>query len=305
MKPVCLFLFLAVLAGCVGKSKEVATGEGSVPVYKVDLERLDSVSVFDLFSKIEVIPLETSLKSELASAEFGVHGNRFVILDRRQGLCFGFALDGKFKYVTENKAKVSKDILPDGSMPVYVSNPLSYYRNFQWHYYLTYRNRVYTMDKDGNETTCFRWDFGKHNGEKSPMPDFFHMSRKRDVVLAQKDWMQDHVSFALSEMKENDTYIYVLVDRVFSRPDVFDKSQLTHLFWNKPAGKYVFFSRFTEGVELSPVTRMNDTCMMALVWYKERDRYVTPGLLDAANLERFRQVKPDDNPMILRYHFKR
>lgn len=304
MKNVCLLGVIVVLAGCLGKPKEVAVEEKSVPTYQVDLESLDRVSVFDLFSKIEVIPLETVLKSELASAELGVHGNRFVILDKRQGLCFGFGLDGKFKYVTENKARIPKNLLPDGSVPVDVSKPFTYYYGLQWHFYLTYRPEVYTQDKDGNKTVCYRWDFGKHNAVKSPLPDY-PKNPKTNLAMLQKDWMQDNVSFALSEAKQNETYIYTLVDRLFARSDIFDKNGITHLFWDKSLGCSFLFDRFTEGVELSPVTRMNDTCLMALVWYKERDRYVKPELLDAANLQRFNQVKPDDNPMILRYHFKR
>lgn len=304
MKSLFLFIIIIGVLGCQGKIKENSlSGNKGVPVYSVDLDRLDSVSVFDLFSKIDVIPLETTEKSRIATAEFGIHNNRYLILDKAQGLCFCFGTDGKFRYVVDNKAKVSKKLLPDGSKPVNIKNSLSYYYDFQWYHYLTYRNSVYTKNKEGDRTIRYHWDFGKYNN-KDKEPDVLESSIIR-IAIGQKEWMQENVAFALSEAKQNDEYIYTLVERIFLRPGIYDKGQFVHLFWHKPSGSYQFFTRFTEGVDLSRATRMNDTCMMALVSYAERDNFVKPELLDAKNLQRYKQMQPDDNPMIVRYYFRK
>lgn len=295
-----LVLFLSA-GGCQEKKKEV-----SYPVYSVDLDRVEQPSVFDVFSHVEVYPLETTEKSRLESIEWGIHNDRFIILDKPRGLCFCFGTDGKFRYVVDNKVKKKKNEakMPDGSKPVSILSPLSYYYNNRWHYYLTFRNLVYTKNKKGAHIPLFRWDFGKYNDKEGDLPAFPSHSRVWAATI-QRLWMEENCDFALSEGKQNDQYIYLRIERLFKERELLDTEQFVHLFWNKSTGTYQLFDRFAGGGELPKITRMNDTCMLALIPYAECGRYIRTEWLAPEDAARFRQMKPGDNPLIVKYYFKK
>lgn len=298
---VCLCVLLATVSGCQDKkAKEI-----KYPVYAVDLDSVSQPSVFDVFSHIEVYPLETTDKSRLESIEWGIHNNRFIILDKPRGLCFCFGPEGKFRYVVDNKVKEKKNEsrMPDGSKPVSILTPLSYYYNNHWHYYLTFRNLVYTKNKKGVQIPLFAWDFGKYNDKEGDFPAF-PVHSKVWAASIQRQWMKKSCDFALSEGKQNNRYIYSLLEQLFKERELPGTKQFVHLFWDKSVNTYQLFDRFAEGVELPEKTRMNDTCMVALVPYAERDRYIKTEWLSKEGVKRYQQMKPEDNPLIVRYYFK-
>ena len=297
---ICLCIFLVSVWGCRDKK-----AEREYPVYPVDLDRVEQPSVFDVFSRVEVYPLETTEKSRLESIEWGIHNNRFIILDKPRGLCFCFGPEGKFRYVVDNKVKKKKNeaLMPDGSKPVSILSPLTYYYNNRWHYYLTFRNLVYTKNKQGDIVPLFRWDFGKYNDKEGDLPAF-PMHSKVMAATVQRQWMEKECDFALSGGKQNDRYIYLLIERLFKKRELPGAEPFAHLLWDKSAGTYQLFDRFTEGVEFPKDTRMNDTCVVALVPYAERDKYIRAEWLSPEEAKRYRQMNPGDNPLIVRYYFK-
>lgn len=290
----CCSILLLLAWGCRNKEKE----EIKYPVYPVDLERVEQPAIFDVFSRIEVYPLETTEKSQLESIEWGIHDNRFIILDKPRGLCFCFGPEGKFRYVVDNKVKKPKSNLRS------ILSPLSYYYNNQWYYYLTFRNLVYTKNKKGNDIPLFGWDFGIHNDKEGDLPAF-PLSSKTWAASIQRQWMEKECDFALSEGKQNDHYIYLMIERLFKKRELPGSDQFVHLLWNKPKETYQLFDRFAGGVEFPKETRMNDTCMLALVPYAERDKYIKVEWLGQEDVRRYQQMKPGDNPLIVRYYFKK
>lgn len=297
----CLVVFLQVVWGCQDKKKKI-----EYPVYPVDLDRVEQPALADVFSRIEVYPLETTEKSRLETIEWGIHHNRFIILDKPRGLCFCFGPEGKFRYVVDNKVKEKKNRakMPDGSKPVSILSPLSYYYNNRWHFYLTFRNLVYTENKNGNKIPLFQWDFGKYNDKEGDLPAFPLHSRVLAATV-QREWMEENCDFALSGSKQNDHYIYLLIERLYKERESAGTKQFAHLLWDKTSGTYKLFDRFAEGVELPKDSRMNDTCLLALVPYAERGRYIKPELLSQESAKRYQRMEPGDNPMIVRYYFRK
>lgn len=117
--------------------------------------------------------------------------------------------------------------------------------------------------------------------------------------------MRENCYFALSGGKQNDYLIYLLIECLYRERESPGDKQFAHLLWDKTSGTYRLFDRVAEGVELPKDTRMNDTCLLALVSYAERDRYVKPELLGEESAKRYRKMKPGDNPMIVRYYFRK
>lgn len=79
MKYTVLFTILVLLGAC---SKTTSTGKG---VIGVDLDQQKALSANDLFSRIEVVTLETSEQSLIHTISQVIeHQSRLYILDRRQ-----------------------------------------------------------------------------------------------------------------------------------------------------------------------------------------------------------------------------
>lgn len=92
------FILLLILFSC---SSEPNFSRKGKHIYPVDANRNDEVSVFDLFSKIEIIPLETN-SSSLLTFPIGdpdrlvIKNNKFYFLDEKQNAVLIFDAKGKF-----------------------------------------------------------------------------------------------------------------------------------------------------------------------------------------------------------------
>ncbi|MDR1719815.1 MAG: 6-bladed beta-propeller [Dysgonamonadaceae bacterium] len=93
----CLSLIIFFFASCDKKTSKQAGREGD-GVIAVDIERDDKVSVFDYFSHIEVIPLETRKESVMNPRieKFLVYKDHYYCFDKKQMLIFVFDLSGKY-----------------------------------------------------------------------------------------------------------------------------------------------------------------------------------------------------------------
>jgi hypothetical protein len=72
----------------------------------VDIERRDRVSVFDLFDRVELIPLETTDGSLIREvSKLMVYGDKYFVLDYPQSRVFVFDRDGKFLFGINGKGQ--------------------------------------------------------------------------------------------------------------------------------------------------------------------------------------------------------
>jgi hypothetical protein len=74
---------------------------------KIDLDRDDKVSVFDFFSKIELIPLETNEQSVMSYPlrKIALHKGNFYVLDKQGESIQVFAAEGRFVEKIDKKGR--------------------------------------------------------------------------------------------------------------------------------------------------------------------------------------------------------
>lgn len=303
MKIVYCCLCLLLLCGC--KGKKIRPPKPEAPVYAVDLDRLGRVSVKEMFSAIELIPLQTTSKCRIKDVQMGVYRDNYYVWDEEQKKFFCFGSSGKFKYVLnkKNMTSLNRSSLGHQSHRLSILTDLGYRYQKKWYLYKTFGTEVYHLDEKGGKTTAYRWDFGKYNNKDTVVK--FEVMPLDMLVEVQKKWMNSHAAFALSESKQNDRYIYVQVERIYKRTSPADFSQFVHLFYDKTRGGYKLFGRFTEGMELKPDFRINDTCMVAAVSFDERKYFICEDLLDAESKKVYCRMKKGDNPLIVKYIFKK
>ena len=94
-------------------------------VISVDLDKPDVASIFDLFTSIELIPLETSPEVLIAGIrKIITHGDRFYTLDPVQSIIFVFDHSGKFIFKIDRKGRGPGEYvsITDFSINPYSSN---------------------------------------------------------------------------------------------------------------------------------------------------------------------------------------
>lgn len=95
MKCKCLVLLIILFASCAKEDDNQ---------FKVDLERHVSTSLFDLFSKVEIVELETIDESLFKYInQIAYVDNTYYILDSKSMSVLVFGADGRFKYKIANR----------------------------------------------------------------------------------------------------------------------------------------------------------------------------------------------------------
>lgn len=77
----------------------------NIPSYQIDLDKATTHSVYDIFSKIEVIPLQTPDSIVFGGMNFTVYKNNIFYWDQRQDIVLCFDLQGNYKYTINSKGR--------------------------------------------------------------------------------------------------------------------------------------------------------------------------------------------------------
>lgn len=303
MKIKWLVVCVLLLAGC--REKKAPLAEAVFPVYKVDLDKVDSVNMRDIFSAVELISLQKKAGYTITSPQLGLYKGNYYLWDDTEKRMFCFGPSGNFKYVTKEDGlkSINRNSASHRSRRVSIMDQLGYRYQKKWYLYQTFRTEVYHLDKSGEKTTAYRWDFGKYNDKDTVVR--FEKKPLDELVEEQQQWLHENSAFALNEAKENERYVYVSVERIYKREHRWDFGQVVHLFYDKKRGDYKLFEHFENGMYLPAEMRMDDTCMTALVTYDTRHWFLDRELLDKAGKKVYDGMKKDDYPLVVKYVFKK
>lgn len=91
------FTFSAILLSCSQQNTNKTE-------YKIDFSKLEESSIFDLFAKVELIPLigDSSLLINIAD-KIVYYQQMYYLLDKRQSALFAFDSNGVFKFKIQNR----------------------------------------------------------------------------------------------------------------------------------------------------------------------------------------------------------
>lgn len=366
------FLSFIVFFICWGCGETSLNEEAKI---KVDLDERSSVSIDDLFSKIEIIPLETktiSLIKEVSKVVY--YGGKFFVLDYLLSQLLIFDEKGKFINKISNKgsgpneyANISDFTIDkaigeiillspvDNSLYFYSLNAefkrrkrlvesaggayksmylmnkdtlvlwsldfehrLKYYSfskdsviyqtfpeekkdifcpyEFQMEGYLcrSLSNKVYRLSSFPIEV-YYEWDFGEYNNNlslvKYPGPGSLSGVRK----YAQDVYSSEIVNYVLILHGHNSLYKYCQVVR---------KNKHLNVFYNNVKGESVIFEKTKEGVSFYPVYWTEDWMIGTNQILKLEDLF-PPAFEDASLSRQLNSIREEDNPVLIKYAFKK
>lgn len=119
-----IFLLVNILFLISGCNK--TSHKDMADIISVDIDRTNKVSIFDYFSGIEIVPLETNDSSLIKSIDkLLLINDNFYILDYRRSQILAFRSDGRFIFSINNKGNGPDQYLNIADFDIY-NNKLSF-----------------------------------------------------------------------------------------------------------------------------------------------------------------------------------
>lgn len=106
MKLLSIIFLVSIFIGCQKKQTET---DKPIPVYKVDLDKTKEISVYNIFSKVDVIPLRTPDSIVCTGIKSYVYKDNVFFLDWRQKIVLCFDLNGNYRYQINSKGRGPKE----------------------------------------------------------------------------------------------------------------------------------------------------------------------------------------------------
>lgn len=102
MRIILIFFIFFIGGGCSIKPKET---NKNIPLYRVDLDKEKEISVSEIFSQIDIIPLKTPNSIVCSGIKSIVFKDNLFFLDWRQKIIICFDLNGNFRYQINSKGR--------------------------------------------------------------------------------------------------------------------------------------------------------------------------------------------------------
>jgi hypothetical protein len=346
---------------------------------RVDIDARHNVSIFDIFERIELIPLETTDESVFYDARrllyhdsvlyvFDIMGHKILafdskgkflfkiddkgqgsqeylhvsdfeidkikkkllILDPVAGNLIEYDLSGKFLYKTKLPSIINAynqlKCLDDDVIAFWTfdnKNRLKLYdRNrrsiFSEHFpareesildhfivgvfsYANFmiresalNNNIYEIFPNGTYSIAYAWDFGKLNNRATIIRNLPEQARSLEEIMVVAD--SEIVNYFFQHIGGNQTYRYAQITR---------KNQTINLLHNIFEGKTCVFTKFSEGIAFFPIFWSDEFVIGLGPFAGYNEETISNVILDEENLEIKRNIDEYDNPVLVKYYFKK
>ena len=363
---------------CCNKPNKSANYQKAI---KADIDNQDEVSIFDIFEKIEVIPLETNDSCLIRGINKVIcHNNLFYIFDEFENKLLAFDNTGKFNYKIDDKGQGPEDYIRLSDFDIDkekdilslldpTKSEISEY-NLEGHFLRKYKlpeiigaydaikhlnnnviafwtydydnrlkfiskdnnqifnecfpeendmfrrvtmqfvvyenylsrsvdNNVYKILPEGTTSIAYTWDFGKLNVNHSTLnkPDPRKMGREEISNFGKKISASEVINYIFTRTGAggNSDYIYSQILR---------KDKYINIWHHKTNNKTVVFEKTTEGACFFPVFWTEEFVIGNIpeVYF---NAVLSDGILDEENIIKKNQRSEDDNPILVKYYFKK
>jgi hypothetical protein len=378
IKCTVILFSLSILYGC--NTADRKANEKAIII--ADIDKQDKVSIFDIFEKVEIVPLETTDSSLIKSIRKLIwHNDRCYILDYNSVILV-FDTMGKFKFKIDNRGQgpnqytyisdfdideeravilfiapvvaelheydLNGEFLSKYKLPQiaagYISikqlsenviafwtfdydNRLKFYSKeenrifsecfpeeenfFDRIYIQTFShdnyiirnidNNIYEMSSDGTISIAYTWDFGKLNinYNKLDVPSFDDMDKERISNYMKRISSSEVVNYIFRMSGGNAEYAYSQIMR---------KDKYINMMYHKIKKQTLLFEKTTESVGFYPVYWTEDFVIGRIpenFLPENLDTVIPDAILDAENIERKNQYDEFDNPILVKYYFKK
>ncbi len=244
-------------------------------IITMNLERRDHISTKELFSDIQVIPLETTPESLIRSiTQIKFFEDRYYILDYRRSQIFVFDREGRFQFALNEKG--------DGP---------GQYLNLSDFTIDTARRNLVVLCAVSN--ALFFYDLGGKFIEKLEFPSGRNQQEKIQYV---KDaYASKSVNYVIESHGQNSRYRYAMVVR---------KNKHIQLFYDRKKQGLLQFERTKEGLQLYPIYFGEDFILCTPEGGLPLDDIFPKKLRNEEQRRIIQSHSDEENPVLIKYAFK-
>ena len=179
----------------------------------------------------------------------------------------------------------------------YVASPFSF-ANFFMCGGSVFTNNVYEVLLDGIYSIAYTWDFGRLNNCVTMARNLPEHTRGREESMALFEHMRAGgiVNYFFWRIGGNQTYRYAQIIR---------KNQHINLFHNIAKEYTYVFTEFSEGATFYPIFWSDEFVIGAGPFAGYREETIPDAILDERNLAIKRNICEFDNPVLIKYWFRR
>ena len=161
-------------------------------------------------------------------------------------------------------------------------------------------NNIYEIFPDGTYVIAYTWDFGRLNNCETilgNLPPPIRWAEEGAALAEERLRNSEYVNYFFRRIGGNQTYRYAQIVR---------RGQYVNLFHNIAEGRTHVFTEFFEGATFYPIFWSDKFVIgqgpFAGYYFKDT---IPDAILDAQNLEIKRNICEFDNPMLVKYWFRR
>jgi hypothetical protein len=279
-------------------------------------EQYKLVSDFDIDTDSNKILLVSPIDSKLH--EYDMNGNfirKYNLPESRNGAYkhikylnsdmiafWTFDYNNRLKFYSKSKNHLVNECFPEtDNFYERISTPLFPYGNYMAR---PVDNNIYEMSADGKLSVAYTWDFGKLNIDLDklviPPVKKRNDARTKKILLEymEKVRTSEIINYIFGTSGGNLNYIYTQVIR---------KSKDVNIFYDKRSQQSLVFEKTRENAYFYPVCWNEDFIIgfMPELSNIEQKKAAPNAILDDENIERKNQYSEYDNPLLIKYYFKK
>ena len=158
-------------------------------------------------------------------------------------------------------------------------------------------NNIYEIFPDGTYSVAFTWDFGRLNNCETilrHLPERIRLPEERRLL--ERMYNSEIVNYFFQRIGDNQRYRYAQILR---------KNQHVHLLHNISEGHTHVFTEFSEDATFYPIFWSDEFVIGLGTFAGYREETIPDAILDDRNLAIKRNICEFDNPILIKYWFRR
>lgn len=100
---VLLFSLFILIIGCKESTQKISANH--IPTYKIDLDKAEEHSIYDIFSEVNIIPLQTPDSIVCSGIHTFIYKNNIFFWDQRQHIVLNFDTLGHYRYKIDSRGR--------------------------------------------------------------------------------------------------------------------------------------------------------------------------------------------------------
>lgn len=211
-----------------------------------------------------------------------------------------FDYENRLKFYSKSGNKIFKESIPlENNIYASFSTPVFPYGNY---FVNAFDNRVMQMSSKGELTVAYEWDFGVLNNDVANFkkaPDANDANAQKELYeFARKIYASEVVNYFFGMAGGNTQYVYTQIMR---------KNKNMSIFYNKETKQNYVFEKTIEGASVFPVFWTEEYVIGIVPEIKEisMDDIIPDKILDENNRAIKMKISEFDNPILIKYYFKK